>query len=78
MAKDTKKMSVYLEPDFYNFVESWVKMSGVGRSAFIKAALQAFVGDLQERYNERLRQLQEDNPHKEAIDVPATDTKATD
>lgn len=71
MAKDKKKMSVYLTPDQYNYVNSWAKMAGVGRSQFIQTAINAFVGDLQHRYNERLRQLQEEGqqqpsePHKD-------------
>lgn len=65
MAKDKKKMSVYLSQDQYNYVESWAKMAGVGRSQFIQTAINAFVGDLQTRYNERLRQLLEDNQSSE-------------
>ncbi len=57
MSKNTKKMTVYLEPDFYNFVDSWIKMSGASKNQFLKSALDSFVGDLQARYNERMRQL---------------------
>lgn len=68
MAKDTKKMSVYLSQDQYNYVNSWAKMAGVGRSQFIQTAINAFVGDLQARYNERLRQLLEDSQSSEVQD----------
>ncbi len=68
MAKDTKKMTVYLTDDQYNFVMSWVKSTQVGRSQFLQAAISSFVGDLQTRYNERLRQLLEDNQSSEVQD----------